>query len=102
MSEQPCIEVALYTVKTEVEEAAFLVASDAAGEVYRGPKGFVRRELLKSDDGKWVDRVYWRNRAVARQSEAVLYHDATMAELMGLIDAETMVFTHGEPLRQYI
>lgn len=99
MSERQYIEVALYTVKGE--EAKFLSVSDDANEVYRKLEGFVRRELMKSDDGKWVDMVYWQNRALAKQAEDILYHDATIAEVMGLIDTETMVFTHVEPFRQY-
>jgi hypothetical protein len=101
MSERQYIEVALYTLKNGVEEAKFLVVSDTASEVYRKLGGFVRREHMKSDDGKWVDMVYWQNRDIAKQAEPVLYQDATIAEVMGLIDTDTMVFTHVEPFRQY-
>jgi hypothetical protein len=101
MSDQHYIEVALYSVKREVKEAQFLRISDAAAEVYRKLEGFVRRELMKSDDGKWVDMVYWQNREVAKRAEPVLYQDTTIAEVMGLIDTDTMVFTHVEPFRQY-
>jgi hypothetical protein len=101
MSDKHYIEVALYTVKNDVEETRFLAVSDAVSEVYRKLSGFVRRELMKSEDGKWVDIVYWQNRELAKQAEAVIYQDAMIAEVMGLINAETMVFTHVEPFRQY-
>jgi hypothetical protein len=100
VSNNPYVEVALYQLKSGIEEAQFLAVSDEATGVYRKLSGFVRRELMKSEDGKWVDLVYWQNRDLAKKAEPMIYHDPTIANVMAVLDTETMIFTHAEPVRQ--
>ena len=100
MSNKHYVEVALYQLKSDVEEGHFLDVSDEATHVYRKLDGFVRRKLMKSEDDKWVDLVYWQNRDVAKQAEPIIYHDATIAKVMAVLDTESMIFTHAEPVRQ--
>jgi hypothetical protein len=93
-------EVALYQLKSGIDDAQFLAISDEATEVYRKLPGFVRRELMKSDEGKWVDLVYWQNRDLAKQAEPTIYNDGTIAKVMAVLDTESMIFTHAEAVRQ--
>jgi len=101
MAEKNYVEVSLYNLNDGVEEAHFLSVSDKATDVFRDCDGFMRRELLKNDDGKWVDLVYWANQRMAKAAEARLYSDETIAELMGQLNTETMIFVHVEPERSY-
>jgi len=100
VSNKHYVEVALYQLKNEIENSQFLAVSDEATDVYRKLPGFVRRELMKSEDGKWVDLVYWENREVAKQAEPTVYHDATIAKVMAVLNTETMIFIHAQPVRQ--
>jgi hypothetical protein len=98
MSNKPYVEVALYKLKSEVAEAQFLAVSEAATGVFAKLAGFERRELMKSEDGRWVDLVYWQSRELAKQAEPTIYHDPTIAKVMEILDTESMVFTHAEPV----
>lgn len=98
MSNKAYVEVALYKLKSEVEEVQFLVLSAGATAVFEKLAGFVRRELMRSEDGRWVDLAYWQNRELAKQAEPTIYEDATIAKVMALLDSETMIFTHAQPI----
>lgn len=100
MSIQHYAEVAFYQLKSGIDDAQFLSISDEATDVYRKLPGFVRRELMKSEDGNWVDLVYWQDRDVAKLAEPTLYSDATIARVMAVLDTETMIFTHALTVRQ--
>lgn len=64
------IELAPFAVKPGVTEAQVLEASEVLQRDFlAGQPGFVRRDLLRGDDGRWLDLVYWRDAASA---EAVM------------------------------
>lgn len=60
----PCIEWAPFRLADNVTEAEFLAASEALQDDFlRGQPGFVSRDLLRDDDGGYVDLVVWQDRA---------------------------------------
>lgn len=61
------IEWAPFRLAPGVTEAALLEASESIQRDFleRQP-GYVRRELLRGDDGRWVDLVVWRDEATAQ------------------------------------
>ncbi|MEW6681905.1 MAG: hypothetical protein AB1451_03150 [Nitrospirota bacterium] len=63
------VEWAPFELADGASEADLLKASAALQSDFldRQP-GFVRRELLKGKDGKWVDLVYWSNREAAERA----------------------------------
>ena len=59
------VELVTFKLNEGADEAAFLQAADAVMADIRQLPGYVRRELLKGDDGQWIDVVHWRSRADA-------------------------------------
>lgn len=65
--ESVVVEWAPFRVATGVPEATLLDASEALQRDFLAHQpGFLRRELLRGDDGQWVDLVYWANEASAK------------------------------------
>jgi hypothetical protein len=65
----PVVEWAPFRAAPGVSEAAILAESDALQRDFLvGQRGFVRRELLRGDDGRWVDLVYWADRVTADEA----------------------------------
>jgi hypothetical protein len=48
--------------------------------------GFLRRELLRGDDGRWWDVVYWRSREHADASEETIAELPTCAHCISMMD----------------
>ena len=63
------IEWAPFKLADGVDEARLLRASDGlqTGFLAEQP-GFIRRELLKGQDGQWVDLVYWESDEAATRA----------------------------------
>jgi len=54
------IEFASFTLAEGVDESTFTAASDALqAEFFSQQKGFIKRELGRTANGKWADVVYW-------------------------------------------
>lgn len=55
------VETAWFKLKPQVSEKDFLAASKKAHDGYLSKcKGFISRELLKAEDGAWLDVVHFR------------------------------------------
>ena len=60
------IEWAPFKLADAVDEARLLRASDGLQtEFLARQPGFIRRELLKGQNGQWVDLVYWESEDAA-------------------------------------
>jgi hypothetical protein len=63
------IEWAPFTLAEGVDHAALLAASDALQTEFLSKQpGFIKRELLKQSETRWVDVVYWNSRDEAEQA----------------------------------
>lgn len=63
------IEFAPFTLAEGVDESTLVAASDALqAEFLSQQKGFIRRDLLKTADGKWADIAYWDSRKSIEQA----------------------------------
>ena len=64
------IEWAPFRVVEGVSEQQLLLASRDLQEAFLdGRPGFVRRELLRGSEGRWVDLVYWEDERSARAAQ---------------------------------
>ena len=60
MSKNQVIEWAPFKLAEGVDEAALLTASEALQTGFISKqKGFIKRELVKTTDGQWVDVIHW-------------------------------------------
>jgi hypothetical protein len=63
------IEWAPFTLAEGVSEEQLLRASsELQVDFLAKQRGFVRRELLRGEDGRWVDLVYWADQASADEA----------------------------------
>lgn len=57
------IEFAPFQLAEGVDESTLFTASDVLQEGFlKQQKGFIKRDLVKIEDGKWADVLYWENR----------------------------------------
>ncbi len=74
------IEWAPFTLAAGADEASLLSASEALqSEFLSQQRGFLRRELLKGNDGQWVDLIYWED---AESANAAMQAAAESAECL--------------------
>ena len=84
------VETAWFKTKPGVSDEAFLAASKKAHEGYLSRcKGFVRRELLKGDDGQWVDVVHFETDSDADAAARDFPKAPSAREFEGAIDTST-------------
>jgi hypothetical protein len=101
MTPPPALEVVLFKLKPAVDESAFLEASEAVMLDLRQMRGFIRRELFKDADGRWMDTVHWHSLDDAlRAAEAFMSLSCAQA-LIAMIDETSMTMLHLEPARTY-
>ena len=97
----PTIELVQFRLKSGVDEEAFLAAvADTQKAITRLP-GFLSRELLRSDDGLWVDLVHWRSEADALAAAEAFGTMPEVATFAGMIDATQMTMMHLEQARDF-
>jgi hypothetical protein len=101
MTQRPVLEVVLFKLKPGADEAAFLAASEAVMPDLRTMHGFIRRELLKDADGRWMDTVHWHNLDDAHRAAEVFLSLSCAQTLVALIDETSMTMLHLEPVRSY-
>jgi hypothetical protein len=95
------VEVVLYRPRPGVTDEHILEASDALqADVERFP-GYIRRRLMKTGDGLWVDTVDWRSLEQAEAAAAAISERPSAARFMGLVEESTIQMLHPLPIRVY-
>ena len=88
------VELVTFKLIEGADEAAFLAAADAVMADIRRLPGYVNRELLKSDDGQWIDVVHWRSRDAALAA-AELFNTLPSAQAFGaFLDFDSITMLH--------
>lgn len=69
MPELQVVEVAQFRTLSNTDDADLVMAARSMTERFLSHQpGFLRRELLKSDDGSWEDLRFWQSRAHAESA----------------------------------
>jgi hypothetical protein len=84
------VEWAPFRLKPGVDDETLIERSERLQQEFLSrQQGFVRRELLKGDDGGWVDLVYWADQASADAIMSALGNsDAASAYFAVMIGAD--------------
>jgi Antibiotic biosynthesis monooxygenase len=101
MTQPPVLEVVLFKLKPGEDEAAFLAASEAVMPDLRAMRGFIRREVFKDADGRWMDTLHWQSLEDAHRAAEVFLGLPCAQTLIALIDEPSMTMLHLEPVRSY-
>ena len=88
------IEIALFKLKPGVEDMAFVAAAEAMLPDLHAVPGFVRRELLRGDDGLWVDVVHWRSLSEALAAMDLMMTQPSAGPFMAALDEQSIEMLH--------
>ena len=83
-----------YALKSGVTESEFLAASAGLAPELATLEGFIRRELLKGEDERWLDVVYWQTRENADRSEDTIQRLPACARCIAMMEFESLTVTH--------
>ena len=95
------IEVAIYCLKPNVTVEQFLQVADENLAEFQKLDGFLRREMAGSEDGQWLDMVYYDSREAAEAAEPVLSAAPSIQTIMGMLDMNNGHWFHATPIRHY-
>jgi hypothetical protein len=66
---QQAIEVVHFTSNKEVTDSQLIDAAQNMLSTLQSWDGFIKRELVKVSDKKWIDVVYWKDNKVAMTAQ---------------------------------
>ena len=95
------VEVVLYRAKPGVPDQQVVDASDALQADLEGFAGYIRRRLMKTADGLWVDTVDWRSLEQAEAAAATIMQRPSAARFMALVEESSVQMMHPRPVRVY-
>jgi hypothetical protein len=101
MHNQPTTEIVIFKLNPGVDEAAFLQAAEAIMPNIRTLPGFMDRQLLKGEQGQWLDIVHWQSREDALKAAEIFPTLECTHSFITLIDAASMTMLHLEPARAW-
>jgi hypothetical protein len=101
MSQQPVIELVLMKPANGVDDAALLKACDDIMPFLREAGGYLRRQVLRSDDGQWVDVVYWNSLEEALQAADPIMSTPAGQQLGAVLDGPSVRVFHLQQVRKY-
>ena len=95
------VEIVLFRLNANVAESDFLGAVAAMTPDLRTAPGYLRRELLRGDDGLWVDVLHWRSLAEAQQAMEAMMAKPSMQPFMAMLDGSSLEMHHYEEAVTY-
>lgn len=90
----PTIELVQFRLQSGVDEEAFLAAVNDMQAVITRLPGFLSRELLRGDDGLWVDLVHWQSKVDALAAAEAFGTMPELAAFASMIDETHMTMLH--------
>ena len=94
MTQSLIIEIASFKLRPDVSAAAFLAAAEAMAPDLRAVPGFVRRELLRGDEGLWVDVIHWRSLAEALAAMDIMMTQPSAGPFVAAMDGSSIAMHH--------
>ena len=87
------LEVVLFTLIAGSDERAFLDSVREMEPVLARNKGYIMRELNKTEDGKWVDMVHWESVDEAAEAIRSVMQSQEGKQFASMIDPESVTST---------
>lgn len=84
-------EVLSWQALENVNDQQMIAAMSTLLEDVKTLPGFLFQNLGKDSKGQWIAVYFWRTAKEAHNSNALMANKDSMAKLMQLIDAETLV-----------
>lgn len=91
-------EIITFELKDGVSDADYVALSQTSHAYVSYARGFVSRQLSKSQDGRWTDYVIWRSLEDAKAAQAEFMAQEFAPAMVGAINPDTMRMEHQEVL----
>jgi len=102
MDKKIVVEIAQYKLIDGVNETTFLQDSkDAQKEFLDKQPGYIKRQLLKSDSGKWTEIVYWESMSDARKAEKEVAKNIPNVPMFQKMDPKTLKISFIEQMQSF-
>jgi hypothetical protein len=88
------IEVVVFRAKAGIMPEQLQSAALAVTPALSAMPGFISREFGESENGQFIDIVYWKDLASAKQAAEKVMNIPVCGEFFGLIDQSQMQFMH--------
>ena len=95
------VEVVQFKAKPGVSDAQIRAAADALQRDVDGLPGYMRRRLLKSADGQWIDIVDWTGLDEALQAAEAIMARPSAQGFIDLVEPESIIMLHLAPVQVY-
>lgn len=91
----PTIETVTFKLQPDTDEVAFVKAAKATeGLLHQKGAMIESRLLIKDEEGQWTDIIHWQSLHQAKEMAATLMEEPEFAQLMPMIDPETVTMRH--------
>lgn len=90
----PVIDVVLFKTLPGVTDAQNLNVAEMLQPIIQAQKGYIKLELFKSDDGQWVEIVYWESSEAARAGNENVMASPEMSATFEVLDPENTEVLH--------
>ena len=89
------VEIAQFKLAAGVSNEEFLKEAEAVQNNFlEKQSGYIDRELLKSDDGLWVDVLHWNSMGEAQKAAEIMMGDPATQGFMQKIDPSSVKMLH--------
>jgi heme-degrading monooxygenase HmoA len=95
------VELHLARLKSGVTDEELLRAADGIMPDARAMDGYLGRQLLKANDGCWIDVIAWRDREAAVKAGEAFLALPSAQPLMAAIDLESVTALFLQPVQRH-
>ncbi|WP_340820067.1 hypothetical protein [Methanolobus sp. WCC4] len=95
------VEIVRFRVIAGVNEEEVLAASNIMMKELGSLDGFIDRELLKKDDGSWMDMLHWKDMDSAIRATEDALKLPLCLEYFKLIDESSMEMEHYSVMQHF-
>ena len=100
-STKNAIEVVIFKTKPEFDQQQEKASLDSLNSIVGARKGFISRQLARSEDGKWMDLIFWESMEDAKAAADDIMKLESAQKAFSVIDEQTMDFYHFDPVTRY-
>ncbi|MDO5968636.1 hypothetical protein Q4Q35_02340 [Flavivirga aquimarina] len=88
------VELVLFKTKPAFTKEVVVSAAKNMNSILEKHKGYISRKLSITEDGQWMDIVYWTDLESAKKASKHILENQLSQKYFEMIDEATMEFTH--------
>ncbi|MGB1285403.1 MAG: antibiotic biosynthesis monooxygenase family protein [Aggregatilineales bacterium] len=98
MTDKNAVEIVTFRLNEGVSREDFLIAVAETQPVIDGFNGYIKRQLIESDSGQWIDLVWWATLDDALTAAEAIMTEPRIAPFGSKIDPDSVTMLHGHPV----